>query len=225
MQMRMLRAGKARVLVAGALGASFAVIAIACSDSGAKPSASGGAGTSDAAGGIDRQVTSSGSDGGEGDAGLTFAPDAADGAVVCPAPSFGGGDVSAQIIPGGPPADTGGVITPGTYDLTALEVYNAASAEDDGGGDSGVDGTDRARATIVLGASMMQLAKTAVSPASGGVPISTAFVSKQHVSDVFLVLDDTCPGTSSRQIPFTATPTTITLHGAMVRREVYTLRK
>jgi hypothetical protein len=41
---------------------------------------------------------------------------------------------------------------------------------------------------------------------------------------VFLVLDDTCPGTDSRQIPFTATPTTITLHSAMVRREVYTLR-
>jgi len=220
--MRMLRGGKARVFVAGGLALSFAVIAIACSDGG-KPSATAGVGTSDAGTGIDRAIGEAGES--DADSGLPLAPDAADGAVVCPVPSFGGADVSAQIIEGAPPADTGGVVTPGTYDLTALEVYDEASAEDDGGGDSGVDSNDRARATIVLGAGMMQLAKTAMSPASGGVPISTAFVSKQHVSDVFLVLEDTCPGTGSRQIPFTATPTTITLHDAMVRREIYTLRK
>ncbi len=221
MRTRMLR-GNARVVLAGALAAALAAIAIACSDSG-RPGAGGGVGSSDATTGSDRQIGQA-SDADAADGGLVFAPDAADGSVVCPVPAFGGADVSAQIISGAPPADTGGAITPGTYDLTALEVYNEASAEDDGGGDSGIDPTDRARATIVITASMMQLAKTAVSPASSGVPISTAYVSKQHVSDVFLVLDDTCPGTDSRQIPFTATPTTITFHSAMVRREVYTLR-
>jgi hypothetical protein len=207
--------------MAGVLALSFAAIMIACSDT-SKPAGAGGAGSSDAMTGGDRPIGQAGD--GSTDAGLVFAPDAADGSVMCPVPALGGADISAQIISGAPPADTGGVISPGTYDLTALEVYNEASAEDDGGGDSGIDGTDRARATIVITTSMMQLAKTAVSPASSGVPISTAYVSKQHVSDVFLVLDDTCPGTDSRQIPFTATPTTITLHSAMVRREVYTLR-
>jgi len=212
--------GKTTVLFIGAVAISLSIIAVACSD-GIKPATSSGAGTGDAGAGIDHQVDQSG----DGDSGLVFnPPDAADGAVVCPAPAFGGATVDARVISGSPPADTGGTVTPGTYDLTDLEVYDAVSAEDDGGTDSGLGAGDRARATIVLTSDMMQLAKTAASPVSGGAPISTAFIAKQHVSDVFLVLDDTCPGTDSRQIPFTATPTTITLHSAMVRREVYTLR-
>jgi hypothetical protein len=71
---------------------------------------------------------------------------------------------------------------------------------------------------------MMQLSKTASSPISGGASVATTFIAKQHVSDVFLVLDDTCPGSDSRQIPFTATATTITLHSSQVRREIYTKR-
>lgn len=214
-----IRRGKTRALVAGTVAPLLAMLAIACSDA-AKPATGSGPGTSDAAAGIDHLVAPNG----DGDSGLVFAPDASDGAVACSVPAFGGPTVDARVIAGAPPADTGGTITPGTYDLTSLEVYDETTAEDDGGVDSGLGVDDHARATIVLTASMMQLAKTAVSPASGGVPVSTASVSKQHVSGVFLVLDDTCPGADSRQIPFTATATTLTLHSAMVRREVYTLR-
>jgi hypothetical protein len=214
--------GKKTILLVGAVAASLSLIAIACSD-GVKPAVGAGGGTSDAGAGIDQQVIVG--DSGDGDAGPVLSPpDAEGGTVTCPVPALGGATVFARFIAGSPPADTGGTITPGTYDLTDLEVYDGASAEDDGGIDSGIGSADHARATFVLTAGTMQLAKTATTAVSGGVAVTTSFVAKQHVSDVFLVLDDTCPGTDSRQIPFTATPTTITLHSAMARREVYTLR-
>ena len=214
-----IRRGKTTVLLMAAVAVSLSVIAIACSDS--KPPATGGGGTLDASPGVDHQA----GEVGDQDAGLVFnPPDAADGAVVCPAPALGGATVNARVVGGAPPDDTGGTVVPGTYDLTDVVLYDETTAEDDGGIDSGLGAGVRARATIVLTSDMMQLAETAESPATGGVPVSTSFIAKQHVSNVFLVLDDTCPGTDSRQIPFTATPTTITLHSAMVRREVYTLR-
>jgi hypothetical protein len=214
-----IRRGKTTVLMMGAFAVSLSAIVIACSDS--KPPATGGGGTTDAGAGVDHQA----GEVGDQDSGLVFnPPDAADGAVVCPTPAFGGATVNARVVGGAPPGDTGGTVVPGTYDLTDVLLYDETTAEDDGGIDSGLGTGVRARATIVLTSDMMQLAQTAESPATGGTPISTSFVAKQHVSDVFLVLDDTCPGTDSRQIPFTATPTTITLHSAMVRREIYTLR-
>jgi hypothetical protein len=214
--------GKKTVLRAGAIAVSLSLIAIACGD-GVKPSAGAGGGTSDAGAGIDQQVVDD--DSGARDGGLVLdTPDANGGAVTCPVPALGGATVFARFIGGSPPADTGGIITPGTYDLTGLEVYDGASAEADGGIDAGIGSADHARATFVLTASMIELAKTATTVLSGGAAVTTAFIAKQHVSDVFLVLDDTCPGTDSRQIPFTATTTTITLHSAMSRREIYTLR-
>jgi hypothetical protein len=133
------RRGKTTVLLAGAVAISLSVVAVACTSGSVKPSPAGGAGTTDAGAGVDAQTPIEG----DQDSGLVFhPPDAADGAVVCPTPAFGGTTVDAQVVSGSPPA----------------------------------------------------------------------------------VLDDTCPGTDARQIPFTATATTVTLHSAMLRREVYTLR-
>jgi hypothetical protein len=207
------------LLVLGALASAVVIAPLACGGGGASPPPAGDARVAE--GGA---ATDSSAHDGDLDSGLVFhPPDAADGAITCPVPALGGATINGRSVSGGPPSDTGGTITPGTYDLTDLEVYGQLSGEDDGGVDAGTP-TDQAQATFTISASMLQLSRTASPPGNVGAPIVTMLVAQQHVSDVFLVLDNTCPNTDSVQIPFTATATKVTLHSAMLRREVYTLR-
>ncbi len=208
------------LLACGALACAIVIAPLACGGGGDSAPPAGDARVAEGGAAFD----SSAHDGDLLDSGLGFhPPDAADGAITCPVPVLGGAIINGRSVSGGPPSDTGGTITPGTYDLTDLEVYGQLSGEDDGGVDAGTP-TDHAQATFTISASMLQLSRTASAPGNVGAPIVTMLVAQQHVSDVFLVLDNTCPNTDSVQIPFTATATTVTLHSAMLRREVYTRR-
>jgi hypothetical protein len=202
-------------LWAGALAVCASLIVIACSG-GDNPAASGPTTTTTGEGGLPNVDA-----GGSGDA--TTTADADGGTAACTVPPLGGATITAQVIAGSPPADTGGAFGTGTYDLTALEIYVEQGGEDpDGGIDAGMT-MDTAQATFVLTSDGIALSKNAT-PLGGGPPLATTFIAKYHTSDVFLFTDETCPGTDSRQTPFTATATTIALHTAQLRREVYTRR-
>lgn len=144
------------------------------------------------------------------------------GVVTCPGPALGGQAVAVRSLGGVPPADTGGSIATGTYDLTDVQVY--AGLGEPGDSDAGPDAgaSETARATLVLAADTFSLASTSTSAATGTA--STVSIGKHRTDDVFLVVDETCPTTDSRQTPFTATPTTLTLHTAQSRLEVFTRR-
>jgi len=204
------RRQRARLLF-GALAVCAPLIVIACGD-GERPAATGATTT---------PTSSPGTNDGGGD--TSSGHDAEAGAVTCTVPPLGGATITGRVIAGSPPADTGGTLAAGTYDLTDLEIYVEQGGEDP---DAGIDaGTtmDTARATLLLTSDTIALAKTA-SPLGGGAPIATTFTAKQHTSDVFLFMDETCPGNDTRQTPFTATATTITFHSAQLRREIYTRR-
>ncbi|MDB4933818.1 MAG: hypothetical protein JWP87_790 [Labilithrix sp.] len=201
--------------LAGALAVCAALVAAACSSSDAAPAPAGGVTTppvDDAS--IDRATTT--------DGGATGSDAAEAGMVTCPVPALGGQTVNAHIVHASPPADMGGALTAGTYDLTDLEIYVEQSGDDPDGGSSATT-SDTARATIVIEAGMIGVSNTA-SPPGGGSPIVTMFTGKQHVDDIFLVTEQTCPGTDVRQTPFTASGATLTLHSAQLRREIYTRR-
>ncbi len=207
------------LLVVGAAAMAISVLVVACSSSD-NPPVTGGS-TTDEGGlgvGIDHQV-----DQPDHDSGLVFhPPDGGDGGITCPVPAFGGATVNATVMSGSPPASTGGVITPGTYDLTGLELFQQTSGEDDGGSNGGV-AMDHARGTFVITADMINFTETA-SPPGGGAEVVTSYVAKQHVSDVFLVTEQTCPDTVQSQTPFTATATTVRFHTAQLRNEIFTRR-
>ena len=199
----------------GSIAASACVVAACSGDD--RPDAGGGGGTTTPftpTGDASRGRNDVGEGGAAADAGV----------LVCPVPALGGAVVTATSIKGSPPTDLGGTIAAGTYDLTALELYVETSDEEPDAGDAGVL-KDTAQATLQITADALGVSKTASPPAgAAGAPIVTKYTAKQRVSDVFLVIDDTCPDTDSRQIPFTATATTLTLHSAQLRREVYTKR-
>lgn len=207
------------LLVLGSIATALCVV-VACSDS-AHPSAGATTSGSGQDASTDRNLT-------DPDSSDDFRPDAVadaghDAAIVCPVPALGGSVISARYVGGVPPDDMGGTIMPGTYDLTDLEIYLGLGEEGDPDGGPDAGATDTAQATFVITTDMLKLSKKA-SPLGGGAPNITTVVAMQHVSDVFLVTDETCPSAASRQTPFTATATTVTLHTAQTRREVYTRR-
>jgi hypothetical protein len=202
-----------RALLIGALGACAAFAVAACSGADDDPPPSAGVTTqrgNDAS--IDRPAAMDG--GGSADS--------EGGTITCSIPPLGGSTIQAHVVHGSPPADTGGAVTAGTYDLTDLEIYVEQSSEEPDAG-AGATTTDTARATLSITADMIALSRSA-SPPGGGAPIATMFAGKHHVDDVFLVAEETCPGTDVRQIPFTSAGSTLTLHAAQLRREVYTRR-
>jgi hypothetical protein len=132
-----------------------------------------------------------------------------------------GTDVVAIAYAANAPVDQGGTIANGTYDLTAITIYVGVDGEDPDAGDGGVvdAGTaPRARATLVFGSGTLDSAR------SDDDADAVTKNAKQHVADVELVVDETCPGSSSQQIPFTAAGDTLTLHTTMTRFETYTRR-
>ena len=208
--------GSRRLLQWLALALCAPALVIACGD-GAKPAPAASTTTAPSS-------SSPGTGPGAGDAGGDASTGTAEaGSVTCIVPTLGGPTISARVIAGSPPADTGGTIAPGTYDLTDLEIYVEQGGEDpDGGNDAGAP-MGSARATLLLTSDTIAHAKSA-SPLGGGAPLETNTTGKQHTNDVFLFIDETCPLIDSRQTPFTATATTLTLHSAQLRREVYTRR-
>lgn len=147
---------------------------------------------------------------------------AADGAVpTCAAPALGGATVPARLIAGAPPADTGGAVADGMYDLTGFEIY--AGLGEEGDPDGGLDGgaLETARATLVISAGAFAITHTSASVEGS---VTTASSGKQRIDDVFLVIDETCPTDASKQTPFTATGASLRLHTAQTRFETYTRR-
>jgi hypothetical protein len=209
---------RSTLLLASALAMGCAIVAVACSSSDNPAPAVGSTGTTtDASSGGPGQPSDGGTESGSAD---STAPD---GAIVCPVPALGGAVIVGQFIPGLPPTDLGGPITPGTYDLTRLELY--LEGDDDGADAGGPDGgaAPTAQATFVISASMLSISK-AESPLSGGALNITMSVAKVQTSDVFIQTDETCPTTNTAMTPYTATSSTITLHTAQRNHEIYTRR-
>ena len=175
-------------LLGGAFVALGGLVVVACSGDDRPAASTSTTTTTTTEGGIPTV------DGGRNDASL--GPDADGGAVSCNVPALGAASVNAHVIAGSPPTDTGGAIAAGTYDLTVLEVYVEQGGEDpDASTDAGAN-MDTARATLVITTDALSLSKNAT-PFGGGAPLATSFVANQHVSDVFLFTDETCPGTDS----------------------------
>jgi hypothetical protein len=143
-------------------------------------------------------------------------------APQCPALALGGSVVKATYVGGTPPDDTGGTLTPGTYDLTTLQVYLGTPEEGDP--DSGPVGgaTDSAQSTLVVTTTTLHVAR--VSTTLGVVTPLAVSLASAHADGVELVTDGICPTKDSRMTPFTAAGSTLTLHTTQTRREVYTRR-
>lgn len=148
---------------------------------------------------------------------------ASDGAISCTVPALGGGVVTATFPSGDVPADTGGTIAPGTYDLTAYEVYlDGANEGEPNPVDAGPAPT--AQATFAITATTMDVWHRASQP-DGMEPVIVMSNAKVRVDDVFIYIDETCPTTDSRQTPFSATGSQVILHTGQHTREIYTRRQ
>jgi len=200
------------ILLVTASGLALAMTAAAGACSSDKPAASSG---SSGTGGASGASGTSGTSGGVDAAADQTAPNS------CPALALGGQVINAKYLGGTTPDDKGGTLTPGSYDLTGLEVY--LGTPEQGDPDSGpVGGTESAQATLVVTTGMVHWAR--VSKTAGiSAPLEVT-MAKVRTESYELIQDGMCPTTNSIQVPFTAVGNTLTLHSAQTRREIYTRR-
>lgn len=187
--MRTRRTHYAAALIAAMSGA-LAMGLAACSG-GDRPAATGNVSPS--------PTSTTGRDGGDpAEAGIDAAsitprPDLCEGLTL-------GGPVVAEIEhPGEAPAPAGGEITQGTYNLTAVDVYQPDGGTPDGGdGNNGADPRftgNTAQATLTVSEFAMQTIE-ARGTESGGLGPATTSAVLYRVDDGSLVATPVCPETA-----------------------------
>lgn len=187
--------------IAPALGALLLVASVvACSSDDTGTAAGADAATPVADGGTtaDSAAPEAGTD-------SSTPPDAATDAGSCNTVVNGAAVVGEVAGVGATPAGAGGTIVDGTYFLTKHEVYLPDTP----------DANSRRRTAVIAGNSLMIVQNDTGKPEER---IAATFVAAASN----LALTVTCPAAASVAIPYTATPTTFTLHD---KNDIFTYTK
>ncbi len=152
-------------------------------------------------------------------------PDAADGASgdgeagPCKALDAGGPVLPETVVAGFPPAALGGQLFPGEYWLTERDFYPAATDPPDAGS---------SRANIVVQSSYF-FGATTLDIVEGQGPLGATTVVTSSRSGTYklgsatqVTIDEACPGTTQRNVPFTVSGDELWLFPTQDRRDVYT---
>ena len=144
------------------------------------------------------------------------------GPLSCTVPSLNGGVVTAHFVDGSVPADTGGPIVSGTYDLTAVEVYSDEATEGQpSAADAGPGLTAQATFVIADGhhgsveedESAGRSRRTRRDVEREGEGRGPVHLHRRNLPDDRLAPD-----------PYSAVGDVVTLHTGQHQREVYTRR-
>jgi hypothetical protein len=203
---------------------SICVAMIACSGSDHPPAA----GSSGSSGGL---LDGSGDpDGGSNDGALTDgrrplddggSGDGAIDAAACQALPFVGAFIDEQGVADVAPAATGGAITPGTYDLEALSLYDPALAA------AGPTGRV-AQSTLAVTANRLNMSENRAMRLPGGAtsaPMQTASAYSYMLKNQNLYTSKLCPMPGDETvIPFTATADTLLIFPDATHSLAYRIR-
>jgi hypothetical protein len=132
----------------------------------------------------------------------------------CQALSLTGAPVTSTNFPEPVPDDTGGTIAPGTYDLTAIAFYPSSNEG------------DPPSAPPIHDQASMEVTDELVRIVRGDGTSTTISAASWQIDGAELVRTEICPPLAGDQTmtPFTATATTVTLHTAQRRWDIFTKR-